>query len=328
MSARRRSGFPVAVIAVSLLTACSSATLPPNAAALPAERDIETTGGLKITATPSPDWALDSGGQLWVAGVEPGLARYDAATGQRQGGLSIQDVCLAMDIGFGSLWAASCTPDRPTLNRVDLNSGRLIASVELPDGGPAEESSVGAGEGGVWVLSNGAPRHLIVVDPASNRVVHSFPAPENAAAVRVGLGGVWVSTTNPGTLVRLDPGSGKVVATIPVGEEARFLALSSSAAWVMNQKEGTVSRVDPKSNRVVATIKVSAFAIDGGDIAASDRAVWVRVSDVLAAKIDPQSNKVIDRLGPRSGSGSVAIGQDSVWITAHDVTSLWRVPQP
>src|SRR5207247_3306119 len=100
MSARRRSGFPVAVIAVSLLTACSSATLPPNAAALPAERDIETTGGLQITATPSPDWALVSAGQLWVAGVRPGLARCDAATRPRHGGLSIEGACLRTEIGL------------------------------------------------------------------------------------------------------------------------------------------------------------------------------------------------------------------------------------
>ena len=335
MGTRRWSRLSVAVMAVSLLTACSGSSTPSSrassssqAAGLPAERDIETTRAMKFNAAPSPDWALVASGHLWVAGVEPGLARFDAATGQTQGGLHIQNVCLAMDVGFGSLWAASCTPDRPMLSRVDVNSGQLMASVELPEGGPAEESSVGAGEGGVWVLSRGVPQHLIVVDPSSDKVLRSFPAPENAAAVRVGLGGVWVSTTNPGSLVRMDPGTGRVIATIPVGKGARFLALSSNAVWVMNQQDGTVSRVDPESNRVVATIKVSSSAIEGGDIAASDGAVWVRVSDVLAAKIDPQTNKVIDRLGPPAGSGSVAIAENSVWITAHDVTSLWRVPQP
>ena len=187
---------------------------------------------------------------------------------------------------------------------------------------------MGAGEGGVWVLSNGVPQHLIVVDPSSDKVLRTLPAPSHAAAVRAGLGGVWVSTTNPGSLVRLDPRTGKVVSTIRVGDGARFIALSSNAVWVMNQQDGTVSRVDPISNRVVATIKVSASVIDGGDIAASDRAVWVRVSDALVAEINPQTNKVVDRLGPAAGSGSVTIAEGSVWITAHDVSSLWRVPQP
>ena len=325
-----------AVVAVLLVMAfsCSTspsagsgASSPSQAAGLPAQRDIEATGALKITATPSPDWAFIANGHLWVAGVDPGLTEYNATSGQRQGGLPIQDVCLAMDVGFGSLWVASCTPDTPKLSRVDVNSGRLIATIGLPEGGPAEESSIGAGEGGVWILSSGVPQRLIVVDPTSNKVLRIFPAPENAAAVRAGLGGIWVSTTNPGTLVRLDPGTGAVVATITVGDGARFLALSGNAVWVMNQQDGTVSRVDPASNHLVATITVSSSPIDGGDIAASDRSVWVRVSDALAAKIDPQTNQVIDRLGPPEGSGSVAIGVDSVWITAHDVTSMWRVPQ-
>jgi YVTN family beta-propeller protein len=293
---------------------------------LPAERDIEATGAIKISAAPYPDWAVVVFEHLWVSGVEPGLARYSAATGQRQGGLSVQDVCLAMDSGFGSIWAASCTPGKATLNRVDARTGRLTARIELP-ARAAKESSVGAGDGGVWVLSDGPPRHLIVVDPSSDRVSRTVPAPENAAAVRAGLGGIWVSTSSPGSVVRLDPRSGNVIAKIPVGDGARFLALTTDAAWVMNQLDGTVSRIDPKSNRVVATIKVSSSAIVGGDIAASDRAVWVRVSDALVARIDPQTNRVIDRIGPPKGSGSVAIADDSVWITAHDVNSLWRVPQ-
>ncbi|MBJ7600143.1 hypothetical protein [Candidatus Nephthysia bennettiae] len=294
---------------------------------LPAERDIGTTGALKINAAPCPDWALVAFGSLWVSGVEPGLARYDAATGQRIGGLSIQNVCLAMDSGFGSVWAASCTPGRPTLSRVDAKTGRLVATIELTQGAPARESSVGAGEGGIWLLSNGAPKHLIILDPNSNKVLGEVPVPVDAAAVRAGLGAVWVTTSSPGSLVRLDPRSGKVIATIPVGGGARFLALSTSAVWVMNQEDGTVSRVEPESNRVVATIRVSSSPIQGGDITASDDAVWVRVSDVLAARIHPPSNNVIDRVGPPKGSGSVAIADDSVWITAHDVTSLWRLPQ-
>ena len=43
--------------------------------------------------------------------------------------------------------------------------------------------------------------------------------------------------------------------------------------------------------------------------------------------IDPQANAVVDRLGPLAGSGGIAITDTSVWITAHDVQSIWRLPQ-
>jgi YVTN family beta-propeller protein len=111
-----------------------------------------------------------------------------------------------------------------------------------------------------------------------------------------------------------------------VGRGPRFLALTQQAIWVMNQTDGTVSRVDPESNRVVATIRVSADPIHGGDIAATDTSVWVRVTDALAVRIDPRTNEVTDRLGPSVGSGCLGIADGWVWITAHDVLAIWCVP--
>ncbi len=68
--------------------------------------------------------------------------------------------------------------------------------------------------------------------------------------------------------------------------------------------------------------------ISGGDIAASADVVWVRVvDDALAVRIDPRTNAVVDRLGPPAGSGGVAIADTSVWFTAHDKQSMWRLPR-
>jgi len=76
----------------------------------------------------------------------------------------------------------------------------------------------------------------------------------------------------------------------------------------MNASDGSVSRVDPTTNAVTATIKVATKVIDG-DIAAAADAVWVRLvkDDALAVRIDPRSNAVVDRFGPASGSGDIAI---------------------
>jgi hypothetical protein len=263
-----------------------------------------------------------------VAGVEPGIARYDSDTGDKRGGIPVKDVCLAMDVGFGSIWAASCTTANPTLNRVDTKTGRLTARIKLPEV-PAEESSVGVDDSHVWVLTEKAPRHLMLIDPGSNRVLRQVPAPSNAAAVRGGLGALWVSTTEPPSVVRLDPRTAKPTATIRVGWGASFMAVGPDAVWVLSQDDGTVSRIDPTSNRVAATIKVTSATVQGGDIAATARAVWVRVSDdALAVRIDPATDTITERLGPAAGSGGVAIAEGSTWITSHDTTSLWRLPQP
>src|SRR5439155_20803750 len=84
------SPLSVAVIAVSLLTACSGsatpssrvgASSPSQAAELPAERDIETTRAMKINAGPPPAWAFAAIGPPWLAGVDAGPPRFRAATG-------------------------------------------------------------------------------------------------------------------------------------------------------------------------------------------------------------------------------------------------------
>ena len=65
-----------------------------------------------------------------------------------------------------------------------------------------------------------------------------------------------------------------------------------------------------------------------GEIAAAADAVWVRVTgDAVAVRIDPRTNAVVDRFGPGAGSGGVAIADNSVWITAHDTRTIWRLPR-
>ena len=168
------------LVAAALLglsaVACATtpAAPPPGAApttgsepdALPALRDIAAIGASTIKASPSPDWAVAAAGSVWVAGVGPGLQRYDATTGAMTGEVAIYSVCSAMDRGFGSIWA-----------------------------------------------------------------------------------------------------------------------MSSDAVWV----RGT--------------------------------------EDALAVRIDPQTNAVVDRLGPLAGSGGVAVTDTSVWLTARDVQSIWRLPE-
>jgi YVTN family beta-propeller protein len=143
---------------------------------------------------------------------------------------------------------------------------------------------------------------------------------------RAAFGGLWVTVSSDGTLVRLDPKDGSVVATIPVGRVPRFLAVGSGGAWVMNQLDATVSHVDPKTNQVVATITVGSGGIEGGDIAVGGGSVWVRVSDALIARIDPTTDTVTEALRAAGGQRQVTADHDAVWVSAHDVAMVWRLP--
>ena len=208
--------------------------------------------------------------------------------------------------------------------RIDAKSGAVeLAAVDLPL--PDSEASVGAGEGAVWVVAGMPADTLVAVDPKSLEVVHQFTIPSGSAGVRAGLGGVWVTRPGADELLHVDPATGEVVATIDVGPGPRFLAVGEGSVWVMNQTDGTVSRVDPATDTVTATID-SGAQIFGGDIAVGGGSVWVRGGPELLARIDPATNLVTERYGPDSGSGSVAADDDAVWVTAHDVSRIWRLP--
>jgi YVTN family beta-propeller protein len=297
---------------------------PSPTVSLPSIVTLESLPGVTaITGIGQPDWISLAGSSAWSPGVAPGLGRFDLATGRQQPGTPIGGVCLAMDVAFESLWIGDC--DANALLRVDPRSGKVIASIAL-GAQIDDESSVAAGEGSVWITVNGPPT-LLRIDPKTNKVVGQVAAPGSPAAIRAGLGGLWLASDD-GTMLRLNANSGAVVATIPVGRGPRFTAIGGGSVWVLNQADGTVSRVDPASNRVSATIRVTSVPVQGGDMAFGGGFAWARISDSLVAQIDPTTNRVVRRLGTPMGSGSVAADDDAVWISAHDVQTLWRVPLP
>ena len=305
----------------------ASSVASPSTQATPAGSgqpvSIGAAGATHIDLTGDPDWVAIAAGSAWVA-VTGGVRKVDGASGKVDGLVPIDDVvCLAMDVGFDSVWAGGC--QKHFLARIEPKTGLLFTPpINLPIRGIQQESSIAAGEGGVWLVA--VDHELVRVDPVTNRADQdTWPLPEGAAAARAGLGSIWVTVTPTDTLLRISPADPKTSQAIKVGDQPRFLAIGDDAVWVMNQGDGSVSRVD-KTGAVVATIPVSSVQIRGGDIAVGGGAVWVRTEQDLVVRIDPTTNAVSDRYGPPSGSGSVAADDDALWVTAHDTSSLWRLP--
>jgi virginiamycin B lyase len=336
----RRPGLAVASLIVgAALAACagpapsaspvssSTASASPitsgsPSAAVDARHDIEAAGATRIQVDGEPDWLAVAGGSAWAA-VAGGVRRLDGTTGEPDGLVPIPgSICLAFDVGFDSLWAGSC--DRHLLVRIDPSTGSLDTPfIDLPVVALQEEGSIGVGESGVWLLSTGF--ELVSLDPVTNQVDGTWPLPVSAAAARVGFGWVWVTVPRTDTLLRIDPADPTTSKSIKVGNGPRFLAVGENAIWVMNQGDGSVSRVDA-DGAVVARIKVSDVPIHGGDITVGGGRVWVRIEQDLVVTIDPATNGVVDRYGPPSGSGSVAVDDVAAWVSAHDTASVYRLP--
>ena len=301
-------------------TTPASPSLASPSLALPTPVDIEAAGALTITDI-AADWVVMVDGRAWIAGPGSSIWVFDAS-GNTVRKIPVGGSCESMDTGFGAVWSASCTP--AGMYRVNPKT-YAVDRVDFDDPIVDSEASVGAGEGAVWVVAGAKSELLLGIDSKSLKVAHRFTIPAGGAGVRAGYGGVWVTMPYDDKLIRVDPTSGKVVATIPVGGGPRFLAVGEGSVWVMNQTPGTISRVDPATNKVTATIATS-MQIYGGDLSVGGGSVWVRGGPELLFRIDPATNLVTEWYRPDAGSGSAAADDDAVWVTAHDVSKIWRLP--
>lgn len=286
--------------------------------------DISTLGATTIPAEPFADWLIGEPNGMWVANVDEGLVRMDLATGETTARVAMGDVPLALEIAGGALWAASSEPT-PELVRVPLGDPGAAGRIALPLP-PRLESSITSDGTLVWLLVGG-PLTLLGVDQTTGAIVRIFPVTPGLQALRFAEGALWASSPATNEVVRLDPATGAETLRVAVGPQPAFIASGAGALWVMNQGDGTVSRIDPVDASVVATIAASSGHIDGGDIIATDSAVWVRTTEELAVLLDPATNEVAVRLGPAEGSGSIAVGGGAIWASAHDVLAVHRVPE-
>jgi virginiamycin B lyase len=343
-----RAASVVAILCAFAIAACNGATSatqgPSQAAASPTESirvaptpvdpppslppiiDISKTGATIIDATELSDWIVVGEGSVWVSGLCDGVGRLDpASTAVLPCAVIPAGPCGAMEAAFGSIWTATC--DVAGVARIDPATSAVTA-IPLTDPITDSEISVGAGEGGVWVVAGATEQFLVKVDATSNRVAGKYPVPTGARGVRAGFGSIWVTNTIGNTLLRVDPADGSVAGIIAMGKQPQFLAAGEGGVWVLNKGEGTVAHVDPATNQVTAMIAVGPPMT--GDVVVGDGSVWVRAGwtggDTMLIRIDPRTDRVVGRYGPGVGSGGIAVADGVAWISSEDRSTIWRLP--
>jgi virginiamycin B lyase len=286
--------------------------------------DVNKAGAQKIRIT--GDWLAAGRGGIWLSGMEE-IYRLNPRTGRRQAKIPVpQGPCQATDVGAGAVWTATCGV--PGLAKIDTKRNRVARHVALPVSTDYfGEGSIGVGAGAVWLVTDGpdcTACRVSRVDSGSMEVTAEIPVLIGAASVRVGAGSVWVTNPVEDVVQRIDPQGRQVIRTINTGRGPRFFDVGKGAAWTLDQVDGTVTRIDADTNR---TVRIAARVRgEGGDLTVGGGFVWARGADKLLTRIDPKRRKVVARYGPSSGSGAVIVGGGAVWISAHDINTVWRLP--
>jgi virginiamycin B lyase len=297
-----------------------------GAAARPGSRStpIEKHAAATLTIPGYVDFLAAEGRAVWATN-EGRVEKLQLDKAAPVATVAVPAPCGAMVVAFESLWVANCKDS--SVYRIDLKSQKITARVPTGLADPEGELSLAAGAGSIWVLSN-ASGVLSRVDAATNTVIARVVVRPNSYAAAFGYDAVWITNTGfagehaAGSVQRIDPQTNEVTATIAVGPVPRFLAVGEGGVWTLNQGDGSVTRINPVTNRTVATIQAGMMG-EGGDITTGAGAVWVRGSEVLLAAIDPATNELRTIYGPAAGSGAVRVAGDLVWVTAHDVKTVW-----
>jgi virginiamycin B lyase len=289
-----------------------------------AETDIDQAGAKRIDI--KGDWLAAGVGGVWLS-ADAVIYRLDPVSGRRRATIRVpQGPCEASDVGFGSVWTATCKT--PGLARIDPDSNSVTGRVRLSIPSSLDgEGSVGAGEGAVWLVTQGSDCdrcRVARVNPRTMKTTGHVTVKDGAATVRTGEGSVWVGNPSENVVQQIDPAAMKVTRTIKTGDTPRFLDVGEGLVWILNQGDGTVTRIDPATG---ATASVDAgVSGEGGDLTVGAGSVWARGSDKLLTRIDPAQDAVSERFGPTSGSGAVIVNDGAVWVSAHDINTVWRLP--
>ncbi len=298
----------IAVVAGSLTLATSAIAEP-----MPTETVLQVPG--------FADFIAVDGDAVWV--TNKGRVERWSLRG-KQAEVPIAHPCGAMVIAAGALWVADCAGG--ALDRVDLATAKVVATIPTGIANPKGELNVVAGDGSIWVTSaagGGVTEGAIArVDPAQNRVIASVSVAPDSFYLAYGLGSLWAVSGTGNLIQKIDPATNRVVKTTSLGKEPGFLAAGEGAVWVQEQGDGTVARVDPTTGEVSGRVKVDA-TLKYGDIDTGAGKVWLRTTaGQTFVAIDPATLAIVARTGADAGSGGLRYAPGGVWTTAHDRHTL------
>ena len=308
---------------------------------------IPVPAGFSMSVTPDGVWLTDR--------TKQAVARLDPKTNAPAAPIPLPGPpCGPGLLAFRTLWVTLC--DRETILRLDPGPGSAASAAPAPTPTPAPVSTpagtpastptpaalpapgkpvmVKTPGGGLGVLASGAGSvwsllstkgTIARIDPDSNTVVALVSLVSGADAMTFANDALWVVSTSNNVLTRLNGNSNVVMKTIKVGESPVAIASGAGSLWVLNAGDGTVSRVDPAADKVAETIKlgVTGGPSGTGSIVFAEGSVWLSLPRTPLLRIDPVSNRVVQRFtGP--GGGTLAAGLKSLWL-AVSPTELWRI---
>ncbi len=263
--------------------------------------------------------SIESTDGIWIADRKAGaVVRLEAKDSKTGSPIVVgAEPCGSLVVAFESVWVPLCGDG--TIARVDAKTSKITATLKTKLASP--DGRIATGVGSIWAITD-RKSVLSRIDPSTNVVVAEIYIAGGAYAVVFGDDALWITSETGDLLTRVNPHNNEVVDTIKVGAKPGRMAVGEGGVWTLNRGDSTVTRVDPATNKVVATIALGEGAA-GGDIAAGLGSVWVSAAGAPIIRIDPRSNRAVQRF-TGDGGGAVLVAHGSLWVAAGPLLT-WRL---
>jgi DNA-binding beta-propeller fold protein YncE len=255
---------------------------------------------------------------VWVTGI--GVTyQVDEATGRivrtiRTPGTFPDGCGSGIAAGAGAVWVTHACRG---VYRIDPHSGRVTASLRVPDVG----DSIVVASGLVWVTSYHGD--LLRIQPRTNQVT--------GKPIRVGFGD-WAMVPAGGALWVTSFGNGSASGTLSrvnlaTGAVEPFGNLDIEAAGAGSLWTPYVQRIDPATGRVTASVPVAGTGPAWMPLVFWKGSAWaLTVQRSLAVlRIDPATNQVTGKPVPVGKPVPIASGGGWPTAVAAGPTGLWAI---
>src|SRR5947209_2600308 len=222
----------------------------------------------------------------------------------------------------GAVWSLD---NGGTLAKISPKTRRLEAA-----GSVGKDKGWTVGGGASWV--NSADKPLVTRVDAQYGSTRTVRLPRaglhggdsKATSIAYGAGSLWVAQNGGSTIARLDPATGRLVRRYDTGGlSASMLRFGDGALYAVDQQGGDFERIDPASQSPAWSSHIHPWIADALPAAGT---LWVVVdSDAGVYRFSEQDGSQVSYVHTGDGSGALAFGAHSIWVSNWRAGTVTRV---
>jgi streptogramin lyase len=261
--------------------------------------DPRTNEVIVVIPTPDPASVVGIGADaVWVTSF-PGnsLTRIDPRNNRVTRTISLAPGGagpIGVTVVDGFVWVANHNGEPTTsVSKIDPATMHVVDVIPVGAGSDAGPVWILASAGSIWTNVNGSANVVVRIDPRTDRILASIPAPSACTQLAADDTAVWGASGDDESCTpsvgRIDPLTNDVTATIDDGGAADAVALYDGSLWYGTTATHKLLRVDTRTNKVISQLDLPgpAFGMTGGA-----GAIWVTDrDDGILFKIDPGTHQ-------------------------------------